>query len=267
MSRSLLQRLAASAVLMVVTLAALGAGSPFWTLLVAVVAAVMSWEWTSMTQAGRFGLVGSAALATIVLAILATDGFGLSPGLGLLAAGALLVGLLAGRAPPRRAPLWPLSGIAYVGLPAIALVWLRDDESGGFATCLWLLALVWAVDSAAYFVGRAVGGPKLAPALSPKKTWAGLLGGCAGAALVSVVAAIWLGIEWLPLVGLGILLAVIEQGGDLVESALKRRFKVKDSSNLIPGHGGILDRVDGLVAVALAVAAIAFFADGTPLGP
>ncbi|MGD9743801.1 MAG: phosphatidate cytidylyltransferase [Dongiaceae bacterium] len=265
MSGPLLQRIVASAVLMAVALAALWAGSPFWAVLIALVGGAMSWEWSAMTGAGGFDRLGAAILGIAVLAILAADRAGPVTGVGLLAAGALLTGLALVFIRPPRPALWPLAGLAYVGLPAIALVWLRNE--GGFVLCLWLLVLVWAVDSVAYFVGRAVGGPKLAPSISPKKTWAGLAGGCVAAALVGLAAGFSLGIDGRAMMGLGILLALIEQGGDLLESAVKRRFKVKDSSSLIPGHGGVLDRVDGLVAVALAVAAIMVLADRAPLFP
>ena len=114
---------------------------------------------------------------------------------------------------------------------------------------LWILAVVWSVDIGAYFAGRGFGGPKLAPAISPNKTWAGLFGGAAAAGAVSAAAVPWLGRPLIIMVLFGIILAVISQAGDLLESWCKRRFGVKDSSHIIPGHGGILDRVDGLLAV------------------
>jgi phosphatidate cytidylyltransferase len=149
---------------------------------------------------------------------------------------------------------WQGLGVLYVGLPCIAIIWVRAQHEAGLATLLWLLALVSAVDTGAFAAGRLIGGPRLAPRISPKKTWAGLGGGVISAMLIGWIAAFWLGQpRWLPLILVSGVLAVVEQAGDLAESAFKRRFGVKDSSQLIPGHGGVLDRVDGLLAVSLAV--------------
>jgi phosphatidate cytidylyltransferase len=146
---------------------------------------------------------------------------------------------------------WGLAGVPYVALPILALGLLRQGN-WGLVAVLWLMATVWAADIGAFFAGRIIGGPKLAPRISPKKTWAGLAGAVAGAMLSSL--AVWLaaglGNTGLAL-SLGALTGVIEQVGDLFESAAKRRFGLKDSGDLIPGHGGILDRVDGLVAAAV----------------
>jgi phosphatidate cytidylyltransferase len=137
----------------------------------------------------------------------------------------------------------------------MAIVWLRAQPDGGRSMVFWLLAVVWATDSGAYAVGRWLGGPRLAPRISPNKTWAGLLGGMASAALVGGLMAGVLGAAGLAvaaLVGGG--LAVVAQAGDLGESLVKRRFGVKDTGALIPGHGGLLDRVDGLLAATPVVA-------------
>jgi phosphatidate cytidylyltransferase len=150
---------------------------------------------------------------------------------------------------------WQGFGTVYIGLPSIAIIWLRAQAPGGLATMVWVLALAIAVDTGAYAAGRSIGGPKLAPRISPNKTWAGLLGGIAAGMVVGAVAALWLGAPsvW-PRVLASALLGIVEQAGDLMESGFKRYFGVKDSGHLIPGHGGFLDRVDGLLAVALAVA-------------
>jgi phosphatidate cytidylyltransferase len=146
----------------------------------------------------------------------------------------------------------------YIILPAVALVWLRLDQDFGRIAVFWLFFVVWATDTFAYFAGRGIGGPKLAPRLSPNKTWAGLIGGMAGAALVGIVTAIWFNLGSPAQLGLvSAVLAVVAQGGDILESALKRRAGVKDSGKLIPGHGGILDRVDGLITAAVAAGVIA----------
>lgn len=162
----------------------------------------------------------------------------------------------------RRAPFWLIVGGIYLALPCGALIWLRGDDIPGMMTIFWLLAVVWSADSGAFAAGRIIGGPKLAPRISPKKTWAGFLGGVALAGgVASVFAFIWDG-QWtaqaLPLALWGVAVAVASQIGDLVESAAKRHFGVKDSSALIPGHGGVLDRVDALILGALALAVLKF---------
>ena len=136
-------------------------------------------------------------------------------------------------------------------------MWIRSDEPWGFAAILFLVAAVAATDVAAFFAGRTLGGPKLAPAISPNKTWSGFIGGITAAALTGAVAAHLFGGNPMTLALTGLALGVIAQGGDLAESALKRRFGVKDASNLIPGHGGFMDRVDGLIAAAIAAAVLA----------
>jgi phosphatidate cytidylyltransferase len=157
---------------------------------------------------------------------------------------------------PGAAP-WYALGIVYVFVPCVALIWLRAEPSVGLQQIFWIVALVIAADTGAYIAGRSIGGPKLAPQVSPNKTWAGLGGAVVSAAIVGAVTALALdrpNIGMLIAVSAG--LAIVEQMGDLAESAFKRHFGVKDAGNIIPGHGGALDRVDGLIAVAAAVAGI-----------
>jgi phosphatidate cytidylyltransferase len=154
-------------------------------------------------------------------------------------------------------------GVLYLGLPLLATLWLRMQPDG-FALILWLLVSVWATDVGAYFAGRLIGGPKLAPRWSPKKTWSGLLGGAIASAIGSY--AVMLGWPIVPPIvagALGLALAVVAQAGDLFESAIKRHFGVKDSGALIPGHGGLLDRIDGLLFAAPALALVAVWIHGT----
>ena len=162
----------------------------------------------------------------------------------------------------RRDPLWAMIGTLYTVGPGVMLVWLRAVAQPGAMTLIWIFAVVWATDMAALAVGRSVGGPKLSPRISPKKTWAGLGGGIVGAAIVGAAVAVFVpGANALAVASLSAVLAVIAQLGDLTESAFKRRFGVKDSGFLIPGQGGVLDRVDGLIFVAAAVALLAWAND------
>jgi phosphatidate cytidylyltransferase len=154
---------------------------------------------------------------------------------------------------------WTVAGIAYIGLPVAALIWLRDQDR---ATTFWLLLVVWATDSAAYAAGRLIGGWRLMPSISPNKTWAGLVGGIVGAALVGGAVGAGLGIDAWVLAATSAALALVAQGGDLLESAIKRHFGAKDTGSLIPGHGGLLDRIDGLMAAAPTVAVICLAAGG-----
>jgi phosphatidate cytidylyltransferase len=150
-------------------------------------------------------------------------------------------------------------GLPYLGLAAVALPWLRADPEVGLRNTLFVLAIVWASDIGAYMVGRLVGGPKLAPKISPGKTWSGAIGGLISAVLggTAVAACVSPEISAFHVIAPGIVLGVISQAGDLLESALKRHFGVKDSGRIIPGHGGLLDRLDALLAVAPAAALLA----------
>jgi phosphatidate cytidylyltransferase len=223
----------------------------------------MAWEWGTMCAVadrparglvfgvGPAGVLSIASVAAAVL-LAATDRYLVA--ILVLAAGAALTTFIGMRIQGGRGR-WHGFGTIYIGLPSIAVMWIRAQPENGLATVLWMVALVIAVDTGAFVFGRSIGGPKLAPRISPNKTWAGLIGGVVAGMLVGFVTALWLGVAWaVPLVLVSAVMAVVEQGGDLGESACKRYFGVKDSSRLIPGHGGVLDRVDGLLAVALAVA-------------
>jgi len=167
--------------------------------------------------------------------------------------GLVVFGILLVRAEPTQKIGWWFLGASYVGAPIIAMWWLRTLDSG--LIVLWVFFIVWATDIGGYFFGKGIGGPKLAPRISPKKTWAGLLGGMVFSIGVGLFLHLALGLItsiWVLVVASGAL-AVWAQVGDLVESGVKRHFDVKDSGELIPGHGGLLDRVDGLVFVAPAV--------------
>lgn len=156
----------------------------------------------------------------------------------------------------KRHPGWMVLGAIYIAVPTAAMIWLRSDDTPGMMTIIWLFLVVWGADTGAYLTGRAIGGPKLAPRISPKKTWAGFIGGILVASGISVSFYFLEGGSIAVLAITGLVVAIMSQIGDLMESMAKRHFNVKDSSNLIPGHGGVLDRVDGLVIGAVATSAI-----------
>jgi phosphatidate cytidylyltransferase len=148
-------------------------------------------------------------------------------------------------------PLWLVAGVLYAGIFLVSMLSLRSDQHLGLIALIWLFALIWTADIAAYFIGGALGGPKLWPAVSPNKTWSGAIGGTIGGLVAGATALVAAGLSLRPIHALVMLVVVIAaQLGDLMESAIKRRFGVKDSSQLIPGHGGLMDRCDSLVAAA-----------------
>ena len=247
------QRVLSALALAPLPIAAIWFGSPWLPMLTAAAAAVMAWEWGRLVRHGRFGatelILVVAVLGVVAAAAFARSGFAVAVAL----AGAAIV-LWAAREDPGREARWAAAGVLWVGLPCVALLWLAHSEARR-ATLFWILAVVWATDIGAYATGRLVGGPRLAPRWSPRKTWAGLCGGVLSAGLVGWATAALLGLSpALPLVLTSAGLAIVEQFGDLAESMAKRRFGAKDSSGLIPGHGGLLDRLDGLLAVIPAVA-------------
>ena len=257
---SLRPRVLSAITLAPLPVAAIWFGSPWLPLLTALAGALMAWEWGRLCRRGRLDATG-IVLVGVVLAAIATATL-ITPGLSIVFAvvGAGIVFWLA-RGQPDLDPEWTALGALWVALPCICLLWLAGGGPNGRATLLWILAIVWATDIGAYVIGRTLGGPRLAPRWSPRKTWAGLAGGAVCAALAGWATAAWLGISpALPLVFLSAGLAIVEQFGDLVESLAKRRFGVKDSSGLIPGHGGLLDRLDGLLAVIPVVALLTIIA-------
>jgi phosphatidate cytidylyltransferase len=152
--------------------------------------------------------------------------------------------------------VWIGIGIAYIVISVVSLMYLRNIERGGLMV-LFLLLTIWLVDSAAYFSGKIIGGPKILPQISPKKTWAGLVGGMLAAGILNMFIGGFMGVPIITMFLFGAALAVISQVGDFFESWVKRKFNVKDSGALIPGHGGILDRVDGLATTAPVIAFLA----------
>ena len=248
-------RVAAGVAMASVALAVLWAGSLPFAVLVGAVAVVVSWEWGRIVRsAGVDAIFVIQAGAVIAAVLLASRGVA---GLGLIAVlvAAILSALLAFGERGHMAAL----GALYAGLPAVALVWLRGADMVGMLAVLFLLLAVWSTDTGAYFAGRRIGGPKLMPRVSPNKTWSGLIGGVVAAGVVGLVFALLANAGLHPgrMTVSAMVLGLVSQAGDLFESALKREYGVKDASALIPGHGGFMDRVDGLAAAAVLAAIFA----------
>jgi phosphatidate cytidylyltransferase len=244
-------RIVAALVLAPLVLLAAWAGGAWFGLLLFAGVLLMAREWVDIVHggdAGQFALHAIAGASGLLAAALPGRAW-----LFLALAGLSWLASLWLTARARRGfTIHHVSGPLYIALAALALTALRASPTCGAYAIFYLFAVVWSADSLAYFAGRALGGPKFAPRISPKKTWSGFFGAMAGGALAGLAFAWVTGLPAGPLFLVGALLGGFEQFGDLYESAMKRRFGVKDSGALIPGHGGILDRVDGLVAAALA---------------
>lgn len=256
----LLTRSITAVILAPLFLALVAAGSPYFDVLIGAIVLVITWEFTRMD--GREGhkrraLISAASVAAIA-SVLIFDQMIIALAI-VLAATVVLVA--ADQVAGRRGLALVQSAVLYAALPGLAVLFVH--RIGGAASVYWLLAVVWMTDIGAYAFGRAIGGPKLAPKISPNKTWAGSVGG-----LLSGVAAGHAVLMWLDATpstvatSLAVIVSIATQIGDLFESALKRRYQVKDSGGLIPGHGGVMDRFDGLWAAAPAAAVFCLALDG-----
>jgi phosphatidate cytidylyltransferase len=250
---NLVLRVVSSLVLAPIAIAAAYVGGAgfiaFWT----VAALAVLWEWdTLICMHDRNTVLATGALALGGAAVLlAIDRWDVA--IALIALGCFGVAALASKV---RA-VWCAGGLVYAAMLLIAPVLLRRDPNLGFATILFLFVVVWLTDIAAYFVGRALAGPKLMPQVSPNKTWSGAIGGTVAGVVGGAAVASQFGIEHLFAASMvAFVLSVVSQAGDLAESAIKRQFNAKDASQLIPGHGGLMDRLDGFVAAAAAGALI-----------
>lgn len=238
-------------VLVPIALAALWFGGYVFDLLLIVVVLCAAWEYGRIVDTAAFADNFWLPSLTGVGAIIALSFWGPEIALGVLVAGIVVAGIVA--VARRRTLGRAVFGVTYIGLPALALPLLRHDETFGFIAILLVFLVVWATDIGGYIAGRSIGGPKLAPSISPGKTWSGAVGSLIGAAIAGGALAYFDGrtsIVMLAFVAIG--LSCTAQIGDLVESSLKRRAGIKDSSQLIPGHGGVLDRIDGLLFAASA---------------
>lgn len=239
-------------------LAAYFGGWPFALFWCAAALAVL-WEWIALVAGPAYRLMFFSSGGAIAAA-------GFIAWLGRPIAALMMVGLGALAAAifaPRERRLWVTAGIAYAGALLLAPMFLRGDSSYGFAVIVLLFAIVWTTDVVGYFAGRTFGGPKLLPAVSPKKTWSGAIAGTVAAVVVAILVTGMFGsFNKVALVGIALLLSVLAQIGDLFESWVKRQFGAKDSSHLIPGHGGVMDRLDGFWAAAVAACLIGLLRGG-----
>jgi len=236
------------ALLAVVAIGVLWAGGVLLWALLTLIACVALIEWAGLVRAHRARL----GIGLLVLLVGMSYALPMLWGTDRATLALLLIGAMAMAMFPKAATT--ALGVGYIGTAAISILFLRAQPLG-FALALWALAIVWATDIGAYFAGRAIGGPKLAPKISPNKTWAGLIGGMVAAgiagALIAEFGHLPAAALWLPP-----LLAVVAQIGDLIESGMKRHVGLKDSGKILPGHGGLLDRIDGMLPVAIVVAAL-----------
>ena len=247
-ANNLLLRVVSATVLAPLALVAAYIGGLPFALFWGIAALVVLWEWMTLVVGPKYRLlVLSCAAAIAVADFLAWLGRPVTA-LFMVGLGALAGAIFA----PSERRLWVIAGAGYAGGMVLAPVFLRADAGFGFAVILLLFAIVWTTDVLGYFAGRAFGGPKLWPAVSPKKTWSGAIAGTVGAVVVALLVAAQFGsFDRIAIIAVALLLSIMAQAGDLFESWVKRRFDAKDSSHIIPGHGGVMDRLDGFWAAAV----------------
>ncbi len=248
------QRILSACLLLPLPVLALYFGSPWFELLCAVVLTVMGWEWEKLVLK-RFSVLGMLIAVTGICSVFILD-LNAAVAWSLPAIMAVVLYVVAKKQRLEHEKLFSF-GVLYSAYPMTALAFMLQNY--GFISTIWLIGTVWAMDTGAYLFGKTIGGPKLCPKISPKKTWAGLFGGMLTAAFWGALCAKTGDAAYAPVMIVSAVLGVVSQGGDLFESWIKRYLDVKDSSNLIPGHGGIFDRTDALLAVAPIVVIIIVF--------
>lgn len=258
--RGLVTRILTAMVLVPLAVGVVWLGGRVYSGVVAFMLIILIFEWARIVDGAEFSrgfyTLSATAIGTVFLAAGGDYGLAVAAALG----GGTLATVF--QWSKRRAvSSWPAVGAMYLLLPAIAALYLRHSPVDGRELTLILFVTVWAADSAAYLAGTFIGGPKLLPALSPRKTWTGAAGGVLGGALATLILGAVLGVSAPPrtLVATGAVLAVAAIVGDLLESALKRAYGVKDTGGAFPGHGGVLDRLDGFIVAALVLAVLAMF--------
>ncbi len=271
----LARRVLSAAVLIPLALAAVWAGGGWFAALLLAAAGLMAKEWVDICYSREGGsgpwttrpqTAAIVFICAVILAAVAATLDRYAAAFFIAVAGLVAVGALAGTRLKGDAIVLAL-GVPYIIAPVAAAAWIADDPEHGARALFWVLATVWATDIGAFFAGRLIGGPRLAPTISPAKTWSGLFGGLTAAAMVAAGAGI---AGLIPLsagfLALGVGVSLVAQLGDLIESKFKRHFQVKDSGTLIPGHGGVLDRLDSLLTALPFFAAVQLsFGNGASL--
>jgi phosphatidate cytidylyltransferase len=256
-SRNLLMRVAVALVLAPAAIASAYVGGWLWTALVTLAAIGLYVEWLMIVGAAREAKVVASGIVALALSVVCLAAGRIDAS---LLASALGLGVVAWLSKARRH--WNAVGFFYATVAAIASAIVRLDQTCGFVALMLILLVVWVTDIGGYFAGRGIGGPRLWPRVSPKKTWAGAIAGFGSSLIIGAgFAAFGLG-RTAPLLALSAVLSIASQLGDLFESAVKRRFGVKDSSHLIPGHGGLMDRLDGFVAAVVLAAILGLIRGG-----
>jgi phosphatidate cytidylyltransferase len=258
-SRNLQTRAAAALVLAPLAVVFVYTGGWWWTTLVTLTAIGLWIEWLTVVSPGHdvrlsIAVTGSVALAVVGACLMSA---GIVGSFAIVAAGLAAIAALS--SVPRR---WVLGGFLYAATAQMASILVRQDRYEGLTVVMLVLLVVWATDIGGFFVGRAFGGPRLWPRVSPNKTWAGAVGGFFGSLLIGAGFGFFGFGRIGPMLAASAALSVAAQFGDLMESAIKRRFGVKDSSHLIPGHGGLMDRLDGYVAAIVMAATFEFWQQG-----
>lgn len=252
------KRVISAIVLGLLAIAAAWAGGVPFIVFWALAAAAVWWEWIGVVQAAQrqlLAVIGAVSIAGMTIALAA--------GVPAFAFVTTLIGAAVAMSAGQTRRVWVGAGIFYAAAVLIPATMLREHAALGFVTVLWLFAAVWTTDTGAYFAGRAFGGPKLAPSISPKKTWSGAAGGTLAGLVASQAVLYFSGIAWHPMHTVAALLVIIAaQLGDLLESWIKRYFAVKDAGTLLPGHGGVMDRLDGFLIGALVALVIGLIAGG-----
>ena len=265
--RNLSRRIASALVLAPIGLIAAYFGGWLFLVACALAAGVILWEWTALVVRNADPYVLALGLTALLAAAVLAGASEPVAAVAAIAAGTVLAGgamaAWPGRYPAADLALWGAGGVIYAGIVLLSPVLLRADPEFGFAALLFLFATVWATDVFAYLVGRKAGGPLLWPQVSPNKTWSGAIGGLGGGVAAGTLVAYASGGTKPVAAGvLALVLSIVAQGGDLFESAVKRRFDAKDAGSLIPGHGGVMDRLDGFLFAALAALLIGIVRQG-----
>ncbi len=241
-------RVISGLVLIAITIASIWAGGLLFAAVIGLVFAGAYREWENMVTLKPVTAVGIAFMIAVAVAALVYPWLGAAGTMGIVIAAAAVALMLRGEA-----ALWRAGGLVFFGAVIVSALALRGGDQNGLLACVFVGTAVWGTDTGAFFIGRQVGGEKLAPWISPGKTWSGAVGGLAAATLMCSILWIWFTDSplWIG-IALAVILSIVSQVGDLSESAVKRRFRVKDSGDIIPGHGGLMDRLDSITFGAIA---------------